>query len=84
MGEDFKSNHFKLVEDVNKDMEDFVVEGFTEPCSKNGESSFTGDAVHRNPGISAISPTSILVPEDLKEMTHILMTVDMTKKVEEE
>jgi hypothetical protein len=39
---------------------------------------------HGDTDIGAISPTSILVPEDLKEMAHILMTVDMTKKVEKE
>ena len=84
MSKDLKSDQFELVKDADQDVEDFVVEGFTQSCSKIGESAFTGDIFHGDTGIGAISPTSILVPEDLKEMAHILMTVDMTKKVEEE
>ena len=35
-------------------------------------------------GICAISSTSVFIPKDIKEMAHILMTVDIAKKVQEE
>ena len=84
MGKDFERNHFKLVKDMDKDMEDFIIEDFADTDTKIGESGFTRDMFHGDTGIGAISPTSILVPEDIKEMAHILMTVDITKKVQQE
>ena len=84
MGEDFERNHFKLMKNVDEDMENLIVKGFTQSCPKIGESAFTRDMFHGDAGIGTISPASILVSQDAKEMTHILMTVDMTKKVEEE
>jgi hypothetical protein len=72
------------MKDVHKDMEDLIVKGLTQSCPKNGESTFTWDILHGNTSVGSISPTSIFVSEDTKEMAHILMTVDMTKKVEEE
>jgi len=84
MGKDLKSDHFKLLKDADQGVENFIIEGFAYTDTKIGESGFTGDIFHGNTGIGAISPASILVPKDSKEMAHILMTVDMTKKVEEE
>jgi hypothetical protein len=73
-----------LLKDADQSVENFIIEGFADTDTKIGESGFTRDMFHADTGIGAISPPSILVPEDLKEMAHILMTVDMTKKVEEE
>ena len=83
MGKDLKSDHFKLLKDADQSVENFIIEGFAYTDTKIGESGFTRDTFHGDTGIGAISPTSILVPKDLKKMAHILMTVDMTKKVEE-
>ena len=83
MGEDFKRDHFELLKDADQNVENLIVEGFTQSCPKIGESGFTRDIFHGDTSIGAISPTSILVPEDVKEMAHILMTVDMAKEVEE-
>ncbi|MEE9168278.1 MAG: hypothetical protein V3U73_00860 [bacterium] len=84
MGKDLKGNHFKLMKDVHKDMEDFIIEDFAYTDTEIGESGFTRDIFHGDTSVGSISPTTILVPEDIKEMAHILMAVDMTKKVEEE
>jgi hypothetical protein len=97
MCQDIKGDHFKLLKDADQSVENFIIEGIGYTDTKIGESGFTRDMFHADTGlrpvglrayapegIGAISPTSILVPEDLKEMAHILMTVDMTKKVEEE
>ena len=84
MGKDLKSDHFKLLKDADQNVEDLVIEGLAYPDTKIRESGFTRDMFHGDSGIGAISPTSILVPKDFKEMTHVLMTVDMTKKVKEE
>jgi fructose-1,6-bisphosphatase/inositol monophosphatase family enzyme len=45
MSQDIKGDHFKLVKDIDQDMEDMIVEIFAQPCSKNGEGGFTGDIV---------------------------------------
>ena len=45
MSQDIKGDHFKLVKDIHQDMEDFIIEIFAQPCSKNGEGGFTGDIV---------------------------------------
>jgi len=71
------------MENANQDMEDFIVEGFAYTDTKIGEGTFTRDMVHGDPGIGTVSPAPVLIPEDIKEMMHILVTVDMTEKVEE-
>ena len=83
MGKDLKSDHFKLLKEADQNVKNFIIEGLADTDTKIGESGFTRDMFHGDTGIGAISPTSILVPEDLKEMAHILMAVDMTKKIEE-
>jgi hypothetical protein len=83
MGKDLKSDHFKFLKDADQSVENFIIEGFAYTDTEIGESGFTRDMFYGDTGIGAIGPTSILVPQDLKEMAHILMTVDMTKKVEE-
>jgi len=83
MSKNLESDHFKLLKDADQDVEDFVVERLTEPCPKGGEGSFTWDILHADTGVGSISSTSIFIPEDTKEMAHILMAVNMTKKVEE-
>jgi len=35
MGENIKGDHFKLVKDMDKDMEDFIVEFFTNSSSED-------------------------------------------------
>jgi len=84
MGKDFERDHFESMKDAHEDMEDLIVKGLSDSCPKIGESTFTWDILHGDASVGSISPTSILVPEDTEEMAHILMTVDMTKKIEEE
>jgi fructose-1,6-bisphosphatase/inositol monophosphatase family enzyme len=45
MSQDIKGDHFKLVKDIDQDMEDMIVEIFAQSCSKNREGGFTGDIV---------------------------------------
>jgi len=84
MGKDIKGNHLEFMKDANQNMKDFIIETFSQAGTKVGESAFTGNMVHGNAHIGTVTPTPILIPEDIKEMTHILVTVDMPKKVEEE
>ena len=56
-------------------------EGVAYTDTKIGESAFTRDMFHGDTGIGAISSTSVLIPEDIKEMSHILVTVNIAKKV---
>ena len=72
------------MKNVDKNMENLIVKGFTKSCPEIRESTFTRDMLHGDTSVGSISPTAIFVPENVKEMAHILMTVDVTKKVEKE
>ncbi len=75
-------------------MEDFIVEIFTQSCSKKGEGAFTGNIVQdaglRPVGVRAYAPegmgtintAAIIVPKQSKELAHILVTVDVSKQVQ--
>ena len=84
MGKDIKCNHFKLVKDVNQEVKDFVIECFAQAFTKDGEGAFTRDIIFGDPGIAAISPTAIFIPDNFKKLFHVVMTVDVTKQVEQE
>jgi len=62
-------------------MEDFIIEVFAQPCSKNGEGSFTGDIV-QDAGVGAIGPAAIIVTNQFKELAHILVTVDVAEQIQ--
>ena len=81
MSQDIKGDHFKLVKDIHQDMEDLIVEIFTQSCSKNGEGAFTGDIV-QDAGMGTIDTAAIIVPKQFKEPAHILVTVDVSKQVQ--
>jgi hypothetical protein len=81
MGQDIKGDHFKLVKDIHQDMEDFIVEIVSQSCSKNGEGGFTGNIV-QDAGMGTINTAAIIVTKQFKELSHILVTVDVSKQVQ--
>ena len=81
MSQDIKGDHFKLVKDIHQDVEDFIVEIFTQSCSKNREGAFTGDIVY-DAGMGTINTAAIIVTKQFKELAHILVTVDVSKQVQ--
>lgn len=40
--------------------------------------------IHRDSGIGSVSPASILVIHNLKELTHMLIPIDVSKEIQEE
>ena len=70
-----------LAKDIHQDVEDFIVEIFTQSCSKNREGAFTGDIV-QDAGVGAINTAAIIVTKQFKELAHILVTVDVSKQVQ--
>ena len=62
MGEDFKGDHLKLVKDVDKDMEDFIVMGGAQSISEIWEGCFTGDIFYTDTGPVAVTVAAILIP----------------------
>jgi phosphoribosylamine-glycine ligase len=84
MGEDIKGDHFKSMKNINKEMEDFVIEFFAQADSKIGKSSFTRDIVHKDTGMGAISPAPVLIPNHLKKLTHVLIPVNIPKQIQKE
>jgi hypothetical protein len=84
MSKNLESDYLQLVKDADQDMKDFIVERLTESCPENRESAFTGDMFTGDSSVSAIRPSSVFITQNAKEMAHILMAVDITKKVEKE
>jgi len=80
MGQDVESDHFQLMENINQNMEDFIVELFTESGSKVGKSCFTGDIVG-NAGVGSVM-LSAAVTEDFEKGAHILIAVDVSEQIE--
>ena len=60
-----------------------MVEIFAQSCSKNGEGGFTGN-IAQDAGMGTISPPPIIVTKQLKEFSHILMSIDISKQVKQE
>jgi hypothetical protein len=49
------------VEDMDKDMKDFIVEVFAEIKPEIGESTGRRDMIHGDTGVSSISPSPVLI-----------------------
>ena len=61
MGEDFESDHVKLMEDINEDMEDFIVTGRAESISEICEGCFTGDIFDTDTGQVAVGAAEVFI-----------------------
>jgi len=42
MGQDLEGDHLELVEEIDEDMEDFIIEVFAQADTEMGEGGFTG------------------------------------------
>ena len=84
MGNDIERNHFELLEDINKKVEDLIVQALPKPEFKIRKGSLGGDMVLTNAGISPVGSTPIMVPQDFKESVHILMSVNIPEQFKKE
>jgi hypothetical protein len=84
MSKDFGSDHLEFLEDPDQDMEDFLVEIFTEACSEIGECGLAGQVFQMEAGISAIGSASILVPEQGEDIVAVETTFEIAKQVKQE
>ena len=83
MGQDLKGDHFKLMEDTYKNMEDFIIEAFADVDTEIREGALRRDMLHGDASVSTVSPASVFIMEDFKELTHILMTIHIPKEIQE-
>ena len=83
MSKNIECNHFKLLENINKSMKNFIVQTSSKSGPEIGKGSLGGDLA-TNACISAIGPASIFIPEDLKESVHILMLVNIPEQLKQE
>ena len=60
MREDGKGNHFKLMKDLNKDVEDFIIQDFANADSEMGKCGFTGER-SGNTGIGSIGSPAVFI-----------------------
>ena len=56
MGENVKSDHFKLLENVDQDVKYIAVKGLAQPGPEIGKSSFTRDTVYKSRTVSFSPP----------------------------
>jgi hypothetical protein len=71
------------MEDTYKDMEDFIIEAFADADTEMREGALRRDMLHADASVSTVSPASVFIMEDFKELTHILMTINISKEVQE-
>jgi len=83
MSKDIKSDHLKLIKNMDQYMKDFIEQGSTKPAFKIGEGAFGGDMIYTNAGISPVGSTPVMVPQNFKEFFHILMRINIPKQLKQ-
>lgn len=83
MGQDLKGDHLKLVEEVHQHMEDFIIEPFPEADTEIGEGPLRRDMLHRDVSVGPVRSASVFIMEHFKELTHVLMTINIPKEVQQ-
>ena len=83
MGKDLKGDHLKFMKDANQNMKDFIVKPFPQADTKVRKRAFRRDIIHGDARIGTVTPTSVFVMKDIKEVAHILMSVDISKEIQE-
>jgi len=81
VSEYFESDHFKHIEDIDEDVEDFVVKVFSQTDSEVGEGGFRGDVLHGYTGMGSIGPAPVFIVKNFKESVHVLVAIDDTKEI---
>jgi len=71
------------MEDTYKNMEDFIIEAFADADTEMREGALRRDMVHGDARVSMVSPASVFIMENLKELTHVLMAVNIPKELQE-
>jgi len=84
MSKNIKSDHLKMVKDLNQNVKDLIIQAFTKLGFEIGEGSFAGNMILTNAGVSPVGSTSVTVPQNLKEFVHALMTVNVSKQFQQE
>jgi hypothetical protein len=83
MGQDLKGNHLELMEEVHQHMEDFIIEPFPEADTEIGEGPLRRDMAHRDASGGPVRAASVFIMERFKELTHVLMTINIPKEVQQ-
>ena len=83
MGQDLKGNHLKLMEDTYKNMEDLIIQAFADANTEMREGALRRDMLHGDASVGAVSSASVFIMENFKELTHVLMTINIPKEVQE-
>ncbi len=71
------------MKDANQNMKDFIVKPFPQADTKVRKRTFRRDIIHGDARIGTVSSPSVFVMEDIKEVVHILITIDISKEIQE-
>jgi len=83
MGQDLKGDHLKVMKDTYKNMEDFIIEAFADADTEMREGALRRDMLRGDASVTTVSSASVFIMENLKELTHVLMTINIPKEVQE-
>jgi len=83
VSQQFECDHLEAVKDIHKDMEDFIVESFSEACSEVGKGCFTRQMRHGKAGIGAVAPTLVFITEMLPKLGDVGIPTNMSEQVNE-
>lgn len=71
------------MKDLDQNMEDFIVESFTDPYTEMGEGALTRDPIHTDTRVGSISSAPVLIPERFQEVAHILEAVNIPEQIQQ-
>jgi hypothetical protein len=83
VSQQFECDHLETVKDIHKDMENFIVEGFSKPSTEVGKSGLAGDVPQGKAGIGAVSSTFVWITEVLPKRGDIGVAIDISEQVNE-
>ena len=78
-----EGNHMQSVKNLNKHMENLIIQVFPNKGSEMGKGAGTGDMIHTDPGIASIAPSPLLIMKGVQKLLHRLIPNDVSKKVQQ-
>jgi len=80
--DNLKGNDFQLMEDIDQDVEDFIIEFFADSSSELRESSLRGDTFY-NTSISSVGSAFIFIPKGGKEVVHVVVFINKSEQIQQ-
>jgi len=83
-GKDLKGEESQEADDLNQNLRDFDIEGFSQPIFEVSEIGFTGDMGGRDTGIEEIMFSLLLITDDREESLQIGELLQVSEQFQKE